>query len=244
MVKKIHACWLEKFTPVCVVTVVKHCFLSHSELSEYTILIMSRASVIVSREPPDPDMDPRVKEILLEADVEDPASNHIENYEFGDNFSYFEKDLNVVVDEDDNDKIDEEEDNEDNDNEESDNDDDDDNETINVNKKPYMTKQRIRQENKDIKETKIEVLRAAKESMKNREFPSIRACALHYNIAPSTLSKKLKTGDDYIGQGRKNEVTIIVVQSTGSYTGKPYLFASLAALKTFILISLMSFYPI
>ena len=75
-----------------------------------------------------------IKNMFVEKPRKEITTNHIENYEFGDNFSYFEKDLNVVVDEDDNDKIDEEEDNEDNDNEDSDSDDDDDNETINDNK--------------------------------------------------------------------------------------------------------------
>ena len=43
---------------------------------------MSRASVIVSREPPDPDMDPRVQDILMEEDVEDEiASTYSKNYE-------------------------------------------------------------------------------------------------------------------------------------------------------------------
>ena len=185
---------------------------------------MSRVSVIVSKEPPDPEMDPRVAEILQEAQsTSNDASK--QNYDIGENFDYYEKDLNVVDD------VDEDSDNDNNNDDDMDNDDNDDNdnnendEAINVAKKrkPKMTKQRIRQENKDIKETKIEVLRAAKEAMEKGEFPSIRACALYYNIAPSTLGKKLKSGEDYVGSGRRNEVTIIVVQGTGSYTGKPYL---------------------
>lgn len=84
--------------------------------------------MIVFRESPDPDVDPRVQEILQEAEVRvhqiSNVSNHVQNYDIGENFDYFVKDVNVVDD------VEEDSDNNNNDNGSNDN-----YETINVTKK-------------------------------------------------------------------------------------------------------------
>ena len=60
---------------------------------------MSRTSLIVSREPPDPDVDPRVQDILMEVVTEgQTTSEHTNNYEISEQFSYFDGDLNVIND--------------------------------------------------------------------------------------------------------------------------------------------------
>ena len=177
--------------------------------------------MIVSREPPEPDIDPRVQDILMEEDVEDEIiSTYSKNYETSEKFAYFDEELNVIDNDNDNDDdTDKSEDDDgdiDNDTDKSvgddgDIDDDNDiNDTINVTKKSRMTKKEKLLEKQSIKETKISIVHAAVESMKNEEFPSIRACAQHYNIAHSTLSKYMKSGEEYTGSGRKNEVIIVV----------------------------------
>ena len=195
---------------------------------------MSRASVIVSNEPPDPGMDPRVKDILMEVDTEDQnTSEHRKNYEISEKYDYFDGDLNIVDDiDDDNDT----------DKNEGDNSDivDDVIEAINAPKKSRMTKHEKILERQAIKETKASIVEAAVESMKNGEFPSVRACARHYDIAHSTILKYMNTEEEYAGQGRRNTV-IIVVLSTGSYTGEPVsLFASTAASTMKVLVSLIA----
>ena len=56
---------------------------------------MSRTSLIVSREPPDP----RVQDILMEVVTEgQTTSEHTNNYEISEQFSYFDGDLNVIND--------------------------------------------------------------------------------------------------------------------------------------------------
>ena len=60
---------------------------------------MSRTSLIVSREPPDPEIDPRVQDILMEVVTEgQTTSEHTNNYEISEQFSYFDGDLNVIND--------------------------------------------------------------------------------------------------------------------------------------------------
>ena len=157
---------------------------------------MSRTAKIVSMEPPDPISDPRVEEILMEMNVEVvSANNKAKSYNVGENFNYFRDEVNVdVTGDDDNDLVD-------------DNDTDDVvDETINVKKKTKMTKRIVQEENRNEKETKKIMYQIAVESWKNGEFPSVRACASYYNLDHSTLWRKIKTGEEYIGKGRKSQV--------------------------------------
>ena len=60
---------------------------------------MSIISLIVSREPPDPEIDPRFQDILMEVVTEgQTTSEHTNNYEISEQFSYFDGDLNVIND--------------------------------------------------------------------------------------------------------------------------------------------------
>ena len=53
----------------------------------------------VSKEPPDPDMDPRVEEILQEAEVQrtSSASKPTENYTIGEGYDYYDYDEVVMI---------------------------------------------------------------------------------------------------------------------------------------------------
>ena len=61
--------------------------------------LLYRTSVIVSRGPLNPEIDPRVQEILMEVVIEgQTTSEHTNNYEVSEQFSYFDGDLNVIND--------------------------------------------------------------------------------------------------------------------------------------------------
>ena len=174
---------------------------------------MSRTSVIVAREPPDPIIDPRVEEIIIEMNVQvRDGNNQAITYETGEMFNYASD--TVHVDEEnngDNDNIGDSGDHDDTDNDnidDSDDHDDKDNDDmpINVTRKPKMTRKKIREENKWVKETKKDLYKIAMEAMENGEFPSIRACALYYNLEPKTLGLKIRTGEEFVGSGRQSQV--------------------------------------
>ena len=167
--------------------------------------------MIVAREPPDPVTDPRVEDLIMEMNVGVHKANKqaTAGYETGGTFNYYnEKIVDVtVMDDNDNDSDEDEDEDDSNNNDISDNDVNDNvDEEINVTKKKRMTKKAIQEEKKNIKETTKLIFQIAMEAWENGEFPSIRACALHYNLHPNTLRNKIKTGEEYVGKGRRNEV--------------------------------------
>ena len=84
---------------MCFVVVTQLCFFHIRPFRKYNSSCsnMSRTSLIVSREPPDPEIDPRVQ------DMDTPSwrrlqrdRTHTNKFLISEQFSYFDEDLNVV----------------------------------------------------------------------------------------------------------------------------------------------------
>ena len=63
-----------------------------------------------------------------------------------------------------------------------------------------------RQKKKDDRDSKEATFNAAIAAYKSGEFPSVNACAIAFGVSQTTLSRHIKSGDKFVGKGRKSIV--------------------------------------